>query len=198
MQGWESDEGDDSSSPPGEAFVRKRLVELKAHIDSPEATGQRLRALGAVYRSTLRQRDVYFLGVRGRLKLRLQSPGRDVLVQYDRGDSASTKESRVRLCVLTPNHGLEPVLSAALGVSVVVSKRREVFDWDGTRVHVDRVESLGSFLEFERPVTSDREATTAHTSLRSLLARLGIPSEALEAGSYSDLLRSLAHKGPSD
>ena len=96
--------------------LRKTLVELKARLDSPEEVERRLRAAGAAFESTLHQRDVYYSGVRGRLKLRVQQPGSDQLVWYDRPDKAETKESRIVLTALPPDHGLEAVLLPALGV----------------------------------------------------------------------------------
>ena len=178
-----------AAAPPPLAALRKRLVELKARIDSREETERRLRAAGASYESTLHQRDLYFRGVRGRLKLRLQRPGEDQLVWYDRVNLASTKESQIVLCALPADHGLEAVLTAAFGVRVVVSKVRRVFSWNGTRVHVDDVKDLGSFLEFERPVEPEATTVSAHAELRAMLAQLGIGETALESGSYSDLLR---------
>ncbi|MGC2289581.1 MAG: class IV adenylate cyclase [Thermoplasmata archaeon] len=194
MEGWETDQ--DGVWLVTKTGQSKRLVELKAHVDSPAHVDGQLRGLGAVHVSSLYQRDVYFAGVQGRLKLRFQRPGRDQLVHYDREDRASTKESQVQLSVLPPDHGLEDVLSRALGVLVVVTKQREVFEWDGTRVHLDSVEGLGNFLEFERVVSSDAAAREAHARLSAMLSKLGLGRDALRAGSYSDLLRSRASGTP--
>ena len=142
----------------GSGELRKTLIELKARVDSPQGIEGRLRAAGATFQSTLRQRDIYFGGVRGRLKLRFQRPGKDQLVWYDRPDKADTKESRIVLSALPPDHGLEGVLTPALGVRVVVAKVRKVFDWRGTRVHLDEVEGLGSFLEFEKTLDHPESA----------------------------------------
>lgn len=182
----EEEEAKESAS----GALRKTLVELKARLDSPQDVERRLRGAGAAFQSTLHQRDVYFRGVRGRLKLRLQQPGRDQLVWYDRPDKADTKESRIVLTALPSEHGLEAVLSPALGVDVVVSKVRKVFDWRGTRVHLDDVEGLGSFLEFERTVGPGDPTSSAHAELKSMLGELAVPAAALERGSYSDLLRA--------
>ncbi len=182
-------EEEESREAAASGTLRKRLVELKARVDVPIEIERRLRALGAVPRATLHQRDVYFHGTRGRLKLRLQRPGRDQLVWYDRPDRADTKESRIVLAALPARHGLEPVLSSALGVRVVVSKVRRVFEWNGTRVHLDRVEGLGSFLEFEKTVDDEDSSSSAHAELRGMLEQLHLPPDALQAGSYSDLLR---------
>ena len=177
----------EESVQAAQGALRKYLVELKARINSPSEVERRLRTEGATFQSTLHQRDVYFTGVRGRLKLRLQRPGKDQLVWYDRPNTADTKESMIVLSVLPSDHGLEAVLTSALEVGVTVSKVRRVFDWRGTRVHLDEVEGLGSFLEFERNAEPG-STSSAHAELKSMLRELAIPQDALESGSYSDLL----------
>jgi adenylate cyclase, class 2 len=173
----------------------KHLVELKARVGDLTGLAARLREEGAEFRSTLHQRDVYFPARSGRLKLRSQPLCEDQLVQYSRANLASTKDSRIELASLPRGHGIERVLRTALGVDVVVSKTRRVYEWQGTRVHLDRVDGLGNFLEFEHPVRSAAEASRAHRDLRAKLARLGISRGAIERGSYSDLLRRrLAHE----
>ncbi len=182
-------EVEESAATAPSGALRKRLIELKVRVGSPSDLELRLRALGATFEGTLNQRDVYFRGVRGRLKLRLQHPERDQLVWYDRPDRADTKESRIVLAALPAGHGLEPVLASALEVDVVVSKVRKVFDWNGTRVHLDDVVGLGSYLEFEKTVDPADPVAPAHAELRTMLSELELPSDALESGSYSDLLR---------
>ena len=110
------------------------------------------------------------------------------LFWYDRPDKAYTNESKIVLSALPTNHGLEPVLSSTIEVAVVVSNVRKVFDWNGTRVHLDDVESLGSFLEFEQTLSREDSTSSANAELRAMLEQLEIPFDALQAGSYSDLL----------
>ena len=52
-----------------------RNVELKARDPDPARTLERALALGAEDRGEIRQRDTYFAGARGRLKLREQETG---------------------------------------------------------------------------------------------------------------------------
>lgn len=185
MPGWESDRTTQRSRRA--RAPARRLVELKARLEAPSATVRRLVAAGAVRHPTLSQRDVYFRVPRGRLKLRLQRPGRDQPVYYERADVARAKTSRVVLAVLPPDHGLEAVLRRALGVVGEVRKRRQVFDWAGTRVHVDRVRSLGAFLEFEHRVGPGASPARLRRLLDGQLRGLGVPAGARLAGSYIDL-----------
>jgi adenylate cyclase class IV len=48
--------------------------------------------------------------------------------------------------------------ASALGVLAVVKKRRTLLSLDATRIHLDNVDGLGDFIEFEVPVTGDDDA----------------------------------------
>ena len=61
-----------------------------------------------------------------------------------------------------------------------------------TRIHLDRVENLGDFLELE-VVMADGEATEIGVNVANdLLARLGIARSQLIEGAYVDLLEGRA------
>jgi adenylate cyclase class IV len=61
-----------------------------------------------------------------------------------------------------------------------------------TRIHLDRVEGLGDFLELE-VVLSEGETTESGVKVaHELLARLGISPQQLIDGAYVDLLRPKA------
>jgi adenylate cyclase, class 2 len=44
---------------------------------------------------------------------------------------------------------LRAALSSALGIKVVVAKKRSLFLWNEVRIHLDEVKGLGNFIEFE-------------------------------------------------
>lgn len=173
------------------------LVELKSRLDDPEVIRRHLKGK-ARSEGVLRQRDTYFQVTRGRLKLR-QVQGRPAqLVFYHRPDQADVKVSQVHLVEVEDGVAMASLLSEALGVKVVVEKTREVLRWNGVQVHLDQVEGLGSFLEFELEVEARPEALAeGRRRLGAMLAELGIPREALMAPSYSDLLLAKAPKAPS-
>ena len=56
---------------------------------------------------------------------------------------------------------LAEALDAALGTVVVVSKRRRLFLWEGVRIHLDEVDGLGSFVEFEAVLPDAGDLATA-------------------------------------
>jgi predicted adenylyl cyclase CyaB len=70
-----------------------------------------------------------------------------------------------------------------------VRKHRTLYLAGRTRVHVDRVEGLGDFLELE-VVLDDGESVDAGTrEAENLMATLGIEASDLVQGAYVDLPR---------
>ena len=84
---------------------------------------------------------------------------------------------------------MREALDAALGTTVVVVKRRRLFEWENVRIHLDDVEGLGTFIELEAlvgPGLNDREE--AARKVARLRSELEIADDALVAVGYSDLL----------
>jgi predicted adenylyl cyclase CyaB len=83
--------------------------------------------------------------------------------------------------------GLKVLLGAILGVRCVVRKERELGLYENVRIHLDRVEGLGSFVELEAVYDPEREDEGAQREkLRFLRDALGIRDEDLVAQSYAD------------
>ncbi len=71
-------------------------------------------------------------------------------------------------------------------------KARRLFFSEGVRIHLDRVDGFGDFIEFEG-VTADGEDPGAFTGLLADLRQsFGIRDEDLLRESYLDLVRSAA------
>jgi homotetrameric cytidine deaminase len=157
----------------------RRNLEIKARDADPARTLQAALDLGAEDRGELTQRDTYFAGARGRLKLREQTPGEAELIQYRRPEEDGPRVSEFR--VVPAAAELREALEAALGTLAVVEKRRRLLIADGVRIHLDDVDGLGTFVELEAPEDGDQEAKVER--LTQALA-LGEPIP----GSYSDLV----------
>jgi homotetrameric cytidine deaminase len=172
----------------------RRNVELKARDPRPERSLERCVALGAEDRGELRQRDTYFAAARGRLKLREQAPGGAELIAYERPDAVHARESRYRIAPVADGEAaaLREALDAALGTVVVVDKRRHVFLWEGVRIHLDRVDGLGEFVELEGVAAEGSDLAREADLVERLRAELGIADEAIVATSYADLRRAQA------
>ncbi len=169
-------------------MTRVRLnVELKARDADPAATADRCVALGAVDQGVLEQRDTYFGAHVGRLKLREASEGAE-LIAYRRPDGTEATESAYLLARVSDAGSLTEALDAALGTVVVVAKRRRLFLWEGVRIHLDDVEGLGAFIEFEGVLPDAGDAEAAHAKVARLRTELQISDEQLVSVGYADLL----------
>ncbi len=165
----------------------KVLAELKARCRELGTVKAELQGR-AVHEATLRQVDTYFVAPTGRLKLREVEGRRAQLVYYERPDLADVKASRVLLANVEDGPGLRALLTAALGAKATVAKSREIWRWEEVQVHLDTVEGLGTFVEFEEVVREPQDLPQAQAHLRRLLGELGIGPDALVATSYGDLV----------
>jgi adenylate cyclase class 2 len=171
---------------------RRRNLELKARDRDPARSVEVCLDLGAEDGGTLLQRDTYFKAPRGRLKLREVPDGVAHLIAYERPDLPGEKESRYRLVEVREPVELREALAAALGITVVVEKARRLFLFGGVRIHIDRVDGLGDFIEFEGVAGDGEDPETFTGLLAELRQSFGIRDEDLLRDSYSDLLRSAA------
>jgi predicted adenylyl cyclase CyaB len=122
----------------------------------------------------------------GRLKLRETAGFQAELIYYQREEQGETRPSDYQIAHSTEPDAMRALLSAALGVRTVVRKRRTLLLLDVTRIHLDNVEGLGSFLEIEVPVQEDEAA--AQERLEWLLRELGLSWSDCIRASYADLM----------
>jgi predicted adenylyl cyclase CyaB len=114
------------------------------------------------------------------------------LIAYERPDLAAQKESRYRLIEVREPTELKEALAGVLGIKVVVSKSRRVFIFEGVRIHLDCVERLGDFIEFEGVAANGGDPGGFAQLLDGLRRTFGIGDEDLLRESYSDLIGSAA------
>jgi predicted adenylyl cyclase CyaB len=168
-------------------------LEIKAVIPSLARARSIATKLGARYIGELRQTDTYFKVKEGRLKLREFVDGNAELIQYRRREVTRERLSKFTIYSCHDPLRLKEVLEGSLGVLAVVKKRRELFLYESTRIHLDRVEGLGFFLELETPVRTSSEH--ARKINRFLVNRFGIAPKDYLKHSYLDLIRSKRFAG---
>ncbi|HET8953626.1 MAG TPA: cytidine deaminase [Solirubrobacteraceae bacterium] len=166
----------------------RRNVELKATDPDPARSLAVCRELGASDEGILVQRDTYYRVPEGRLKLREQTPGGAVLIQYRRDDRPEARESRYRLVPVEDADAARVALDDALGTLAVVDKERHLFLWEGVRIHLDTVKGLGSFVELEGVAPADSDLSGEHDRVAQLREALGIDDGRILSDSYSDLV----------
>ena len=165
-----------------------RNIEIKARIDSVDALMDTVAAIADKGPVGIRQDDTFFACPNGRLKLRAFSQDEGELIYYVRENQAGPKESFYLRSPTTAPDTLRDSLTLAYGQVGRVRKHRLLFLAGRTRVHLDRVEGLGEFLELE-VVLADGEGPEAGVQeARGLLAKLGIWKSQLVEESYVDLL----------
>jgi predicted adenylyl cyclase CyaB len=76
----------------------------------------------------------------------------------------------------------------AYGEAGRVRKQRTLFLAGRTRIHLDRVEGLGSFLELEVVLADDEPPAKGIAEAHRLMEQLGVASTQLVEGAYVDLL----------
>ncbi len=165
-----------------------RNVELKARDHDPAGSLAVCRSLDAADHGVLVQSDTYFEVAEGRLKLRRQDGDAAHLVAYRRSDDPDQRASHYWIAAVADAGDTEAALAAALGVSVVVAKERRLFVWESVRIHLDRVDGLGSFLEIEAVAAAGSDLAAEDAKVRALREAFGIRDEDLIGQSYSDLL----------
>jgi predicted adenylyl cyclase CyaB len=163
-------------------------IEIKARVHDIARAHRVARAISDRPVERFSQRDIFFRTERGRLKLRWQGAGRAYLVYYERADDAGPRSSVYHVAESQDPASLEQVLSAALGVRGEVRKHRTLYMVGSTRIHLDRVHSLGDFLELEAVLGPQQTSTQAYAMVASLMDQLGISDSDLIDVAYIDLL----------
>lgn len=167
-----------------------RNVEIKARLASIELLLPRVREIADCGPELIEQDDTFFACTSGRLKLRVFADGSGELIAYERPAAVGPKMSEYAITVVDDPASLRRTLSRALGQSGRVIKQRTLFLVGRTRVHLDRVEGLGDFLELEVVLGEDESAHAGVAEAQTLMQRLGIPASQLVSGAYADLLRA--------
>lgn len=163
-------------------------IEIKARSNKQDAIRELLLKEGAEFRGTDHQTDTYFRVPEGRLKLR-EGNIENQLIHYRRANQEGPKQADVLLFPSVPGSGLKEILTAALGILVVVDKEREIYFIGNVKFHIDHVKGLGFFVEIE---AIDKEGTIGREKLleqcNHYLGLFGIREEELVPVSYSDML----------
>jgi adenylate cyclase, class 2 len=165
-----------------------RNVEIKARVGDLSRLRERALSLGARPAAVLAQVDRYFeLDGGRRVKLRELDRVSFELIRYDRPETAGVRTSDYTVTRLTASDPELAAWRARLALRTVV-KERELLLLDNVRIHLDRVESLGDFLELEAVVDETHDETACRAAVDRLLAEFGVERDALVRASYADLL----------
>ncbi|MFA6232779.1 MAG: class IV adenylate cyclase [Bacteroidota bacterium] len=166
-----------------------RNIEIKARIESVANLVPAIAALADWGPEMISQDDTFFSCPHGRLKLRTFSARKGELIFYQRPDTPGPKESSYVLSPTSEPDSLRTALTLACGAEGRVRKLRMLYLIGRTRVHLDEVEGLGSFLELEVMLDEGESAAIGEAIASDLLEKLGILPDSLVEGAYVDLLQ---------
>lgn len=167
-----------------------RNIEIKARVADLQAVAAAAEALGAQGPTEILQDDAFFPCPNGRLKLRAFADGTGELIFYRRADQAGPKESFYLRSHTTQPDVLRESLVLAYGSAGRVRKKRLLYLHGRTRIHLDQVQGLGSFVELEVVLADGESTQDGVDEAHGLMQRLGIDADGLIDGAYVDLLRA--------
>ena len=147
-------------------------IEIKTPVDSHEAIERKLVEIGAAKTWCRWQRDTFFNTSNGWLKIREAEGCAGELIGYERPvDESGPRPSTYDLFDLQEVERWRGMLERVLGTKQVVEKTRTLWIWKQTRIHLDRVNQLGEFLELEavaKEITLEEAYDQAEFMIREL------------------------------
>ena len=141
---------------------------------------------GASFIATLEQTDTYFKLTSGRLKKRETIGEPTEWVFYDRTNMARPRIST--FVIYTEDEAHARFGAQSLPIWVIVRKKRELYMYENVRIHLDQVESLGTFIEFEALVSSKFHVDRCQHTVNFLREHFGPALGEAIAVSYCDMM----------
>lgn len=162
-------------------------LEIKVQFNTFDSIQSKL--FFAEEKGFLKQKDTYYL--LGGTKLKLREEGeRDELILYARPNVTGSRESRYTRFSIPDffKTFIKNILSFIFGEKVIIDKERLLFLYKHTRIHLDKVEKLGKFLELETMFDNSLSENTFIAEHNEVKKLLGIEIFQVVPSSYSDLL----------
>ncbi len=166
-------------------------IEIKARVSDPATLLTNAKALTGTEPEIILQTDTFFQAETGRLKVREFADGTGELISYHRPDAEGPKTSSYAISRTADAGTLRNVLAAVLPVRGVVRKKRLLLLSGRTRIHLDEVEGLGSFMELEVVLAEGDDQGSGEREAADLMERLGVKSGDLVSGAYIDLMEEI-------
>ena len=167
-----------------------RNIEIKARAHQFDQLRERAAALATEPPLIFRQQDFFYDVPTGRLKLRQFDDGTPAeLIFYQRDDRDGPKVSYYSRSPVTNPEAMHALLAQALNTRGIVNKERHVYLVGRTRIHLDRVDGLGDFIELEVLLGTGRRRSRRREGSRTRCSRsLACRQSDLVPVAYVDLL----------
>ncbi|MBI1938403.1 MAG: CYTH domain-containing protein [Ignavibacteriales bacterium] len=161
-------------------------LELKIKTGSHQKYINTLENINASFEGILKQKDVYYKIPKGLLKLRIENNESYCLIKYLR-DEKGKRWSNYELLFLNGKNP-EKYLSEIFKIVTVVEKKRTLYLYKGTRIHLDEVKSLGKFLELETIVAGSK--ADAQMRFDEIIRLLNLDTAKQIRKSYKNLIEA--------
>ncbi len=159
-------------------------LEIKVNLTSHKEVKEIINKNKIPFKELLLQKDIYYKVDKGLLKLRIEN-GKQTLIFYDRNEKSKKRWSDYHLLEIE-NADANKYLKRFLDVVTIVNKKRELYLYKNTRIHLDYVKGLGCFLELETRVING--LTDAEKRFKFMMDLLKLRDKKEIWASYKDLL----------
>jgi len=160
-------------------------LEIKVKIPSFTPFLAILNKKGIKQKEVLHQKDIYYKTGNVRLKLRIENEN-ERAIYYSRAEAGGTDRfSDYELLEISSGNG-ESFFNKLFTPEIIVEKERILYIIGDTRIHLDNVKKLGTFLELETVVT--RDENSAKEEFNKIVNWLDLNSYEEYRNSYSDLM----------
>jgi len=164
-------------------------IEVKTRLHDRQNAERRLEALGARRMWARRQKDTFFTAPHGWLKVREAEGRPPEVISYRRAtEEAGPRVSDFDVVVVGDATTWKRLLGRVLPLDKVVEKERTLWIYEHTRIHLDRVDGLGDFLELET-VVEGMDVGDARQETARVVAALALDPAEFVAVPYRDLVR---------
>ncbi|XP_043674658.1 uncharacterized protein LOC122632191 [Vespula pensylvanica] len=167
-----------------------RNIEIKTKINDSVTLVNKLEKITKSKWTVIEQHDTFFNTKTGRLKLRQFKDKTGEIIYYERPNIIGPKlcnyqriKIKAEIC-----ESLKNILTICNGIVGVVKKTRRLFIIDQTRIHIDDVHELGSFLELEVVLHDGQDIDYGEKIAQEIMKQLDIAPENLISEAYVDLL----------
>jgi predicted adenylyl cyclase CyaB len=161
-------------------------LELKVKLKSFNQIKKLLSKINAEFVGVLKQTDIYYKNKEGLLKLRIEN-GEQSIIKYLRDEKKQDRFSNYKVLRFSQGNAAE-FLKSIFKVEAVVNKKRYLYMYDNTRVHLDNVKGLGYFLELETLVVNGK--ADARKRYNNIITLLSLDKYEELRKSYRDLIMS--------
>lgn len=164
-------------------------LEIKLRVDDFRDILYKINKNNFGDKKVLRQIDVYYLLNPKKIKTREINGEEFQLISYNRPRIKDSKFSDYRILNFNKQefNMIEDVLDLTLGRKVQIDKKRQLWVYKNTRIHLDTVSELGKFVELET-VISCLELKKAEEQHQDVINLLGLGKYPKCRESYGEMV----------